>query len=241
MSSAPRPHQGYDSAGLIHPSHIDQRAPSGAGTHSQPLNDLHQDQGVPPFFSHNSYTHGDPQPHSPYSPDSTEPMMYRSHPLQAEQNPSSSQSSLPLAPGNSGRPGPSHGYDVERAQPSGTPAPGMPQPSRPANSRTQSWDLLSGIKKFEHSYEEFDSRNASESHLAFADGDVPKNKVRSNVVLWCLIGLTECNLMLVFEFLPLPAECVNREPMDTLYRARVGNPLDSRYPRAHIISKRRSE
>ncbi|KAI3618916.1 serine threonine protein kinase [Moniliophthora roreri] len=54
--------------------------------------------------------------------------------------------------------------------------PGMPTPSthRPGMSRNSSWDLL---KRFEHSYEEFDSRNARENHLAFADGDVPQNKV----------------------------------------------------------------
>jgi hypothetical protein len=45
------------------------------------------------------------------------------------------------------------------------------------NGRLSSWDLLAGIKKFEHSYEEFDARNAHESHLAFADGDLPKDKV----------------------------------------------------------------
>ncbi|THH18467.1 hypothetical protein EUX98_g8949, partial [Antrodiella citrinella] len=42
-------------------------------------------------------------------------------------------------------------------------------------SRNGSWDLLAGIRKFEHSYEEFDTRNASQAHLAFADGDTPKN------------------------------------------------------------------
>lgn len=76
-------------------------------------------------------------------------------------------------------------YDNERAQT-------MPLPSgherRPglghgghhsSNSRNGSWDLLAGIRKFEHSYEEFDSRNASASHLAFADGDMPNNKVSS--------------------------------------------------------------
>ena len=59
--------------------------------------------------------------------------------------------------------------------------PGMPTPntskhhSRPGlGSRNSSWDLL---KRFEHSYEEFDSRNASENHLAFAEGDMPQNKV----------------------------------------------------------------
>ncbi|KAJ6586941.1 Mechanosensitive ion channel-domain-containing protein [Mycena vulgaris] len=56
------------------------------------------------------------------------------------------------------------GYDPERA------AGGMPDTKG-------SWDLLSGIKKMEHSYQEFDpARNASEAHLAFADGDIPANK-----------------------------------------------------------------
>ncbi|KAF9793059.1 Mechanosensitive ion channel-domain-containing protein [Thelephora terrestris] len=40
-------------------------------------------------------------------------------------------------------------------------------------SKNPSWDLLAGYRKFEHSYEEFDTRNASEKHLVFADGDVP--------------------------------------------------------------------
>ncbi|KAH9858627.1 Mechanosensitive ion channel-domain-containing protein [Lenzites betulinus] len=44
-------------------------------------------------------------------------------------------------------------------------------------SRGGSWDLLAGVRKFEHGYEQFDSRNASHAHLAFADGDVPKNKL----------------------------------------------------------------
>lgn len=48
------------------------------------------------------------------------------------------------------------------------------------NSRNASWDMLgNGYRKFEHSYETFDTRNASEAHLAFADGDTPKNGVRS--------------------------------------------------------------
>lgn len=64
-------------------------------------------------------------------------------------------------------------YDAERAQN----ISGMPYPHKPENNRTSSWDLLAGIKKLEHSYEEFDSRNASQAHLAYADGDIPKNKV----------------------------------------------------------------
>ncbi|KAI0779722.1 Mechanosensitive ion channel-domain-containing protein [Fomes fomentarius] len=42
------------------------------------------------------------------------------------------------------------------------------------NTRNGSWDLLAGVR---NGYEQFDSRNASESHLAFAEGDVPKNKL----------------------------------------------------------------
>ncbi|TFK87099.1 hypothetical protein K466DRAFT_491520 [Polyporus arcularius HHB13444] len=44
-------------------------------------------------------------------------------------------------------------------------------------SRNASWDLLAGMRKFEQGYEQFDSRNASSSHLAFAEGDIPKNKL----------------------------------------------------------------
>ncbi|KAN0132094.1 Mechanosensitive ion channel domain containing protein [Lactarius tabidus] len=42
--------------------------------------------------------------------------------------------------------------------------------------RNQSWDLLGGARKLGQSYERFDSRNPSEDHLAFADGDLPKSK-----------------------------------------------------------------
>lgn len=54
--------------------------------------------------------------------------------------------------------------------------PSMPTPNTnqtPGLSRNSSWDVL---KRFEHSYEEFDSRNAKENYLAFADGDLPQNK-----------------------------------------------------------------
>ena len=46
--------------------------------------------------------------------------------------------------------------------------------------------MLAGIKRFEHSYDTFDSRNASQAHLVFAEGDLPRNKVsgqRSTFVL----------------------------------------------------------
>jgi hypothetical protein len=88
-----------------------------------------------------------------------------------------SGSTVPLSnDGQAGeRPGFPHSsrYDAERAEN----ISGMPYPQKPGNSRSSSWDLLAGIKKIEHSYEEFDSRNASHAHLAYADGDIPKNKV----------------------------------------------------------------
>ena len=54
-----------------------------------------------------------------------------------------------------------------------------PDPSggRGHTGKSPSWDLLAGYKKFEHSYEEFDTRKASEKHLVFADGDVPNTTV----------------------------------------------------------------
>ncbi|KAF7792394.1 hypothetical protein EIP86_003431 [Pleurotus ostreatoroseus] len=58
--------------------------------------------------------------------------------------------------------------------------PMMPQPGQSSGlrpeSRSNSWDVMAGIRKIEHSYEEFDSRNASKAHLAFAEGDIPNNR-----------------------------------------------------------------
>ena len=48
-----------------------------------------------------------------------------------------------------------------------------------ASGRSGSWDMLAGIRKFEHSYEAFTPSNASEAHLAFAEGDMPTNRVRA--------------------------------------------------------------
>lgn len=65
-------------------------------------------------------------------------------------------------------------YDAEQARG----LDGLPR----TTSRNSSWDILDGIKKFKHEYEEFDPKNASETHLAFADGDIPKNKVSSGLM-----------------------------------------------------------
>jgi hypothetical protein len=67
------------------------------------------------------------------------------------------------------------GYEPERSR--SMPMPGGDPPFHHAGSRSGSWDLLAGIRKWEHSYEEFDSRNASATHLQFAQGDIPQNRV----------------------------------------------------------------
>lgn len=65
------------------------------------------------------------------------------------------------------------GYDTERVQD----IPGLLYNAQSSKSRSSSWDALSSpIKRVEHSYEQFDSRNASNAHLVYAEGDVPKNK-----------------------------------------------------------------
>lgn len=81
------------------------------------------------------------------------------------------------------------GYDAaERAQGSSS-ATGHEKP-RPDNSRqSSSWAVFGGIKKLEQSYEQFDNRNASQTHLIYADGDMPKNKVCTHFLYSFLIHL----------------------------------------------------
>jgi hypothetical protein len=65
------------------------------------------------------------------------------------------------------------------------PTPPIGPKSKPGYSRSSSW--FDGIRKFEKSYENFDLKNGSDGHLVFADGDIPKNKVRT---LGCLLFYT---------------------------------------------------
>jgi hypothetical protein len=71
------------------------------------------------------------------------------------------------------------GSDVEANKEGSYSEMPTPDPSggRGHPSKNPSWDLLAGYRKFEHSYEEFDTRKASEKHLVFADGDVPNTTV----------------------------------------------------------------
>ncbi|KAJ7045534.1 Mechanosensitive ion channel-domain-containing protein [Mycena alexandri] len=79
------------------------------------------------------------------------------------------QMSIPLSTLRSGPSSP-QSYDPERAG-------GMPRPPHLQPRTSDSWDLLSGVRKMEHAYQEFDpARNASEAHLAYAEGDIPNNE-----------------------------------------------------------------
>jgi hypothetical protein len=77
-----------------------------------------------------------------------------------------------------------------------------PPLSRPPNGRSSGWNIFAGVKKFEHDYEEYDPRNATEAHPAFAEGDVPKDKVSYNIVLRSATRPKECwQLTKLYNFL----------------------------------------
>ena len=62
--------------------------------------------------------------------------------------------------------------------PSQTYSDSHPQNQHPHHSnRNSTWDVFGGARRLGHAYEQFDPRNASEQHLAFADGDLPNSKV----------------------------------------------------------------
>jgi len=79
-------------------------------------------------------------------------------------------------------------------------------------TRNSSWDMLGGARKIGQAYEQFDSRNASEQHLAFADGDLRNSKVSffgSSDMHGCNSGLTTHQLLRFYQFL-LNASIVTR-------------------------------
>nr|VWO97655.1 C6 zinc finger protein [Ganoderma boninense] len=115
-----------------------------------------------------------------YPPQQTRPLLGRPG-ASANDLPAAAEEGLPYMQDTSYRQ-----YDAERgnAYPLGAAgrSKSMPTPGDSADfgkrmSRNGSWDLFAGVKKFERGYEQFDTRNASESHLRFADGDIPKNKL----------------------------------------------------------------
>jgi hypothetical protein len=61
--------------------------------------------------------------------------------------------------------------------PSQTYSDSHPQTHHDNSHRHSTWNVLGGARKIGEAYERFDPRNASEQHLAFADGDLPNSKV----------------------------------------------------------------
>jgi len=121
----------------------------------------------------------------------------------------------------------------------------MPSPS-PSGSRghtgkNPSWDLLAGYKKFEHSYEEFDTRKASEKHLVFADGDVPNTTVSVVPFEWRRRSHTQSVPQIVRPNLPLSFERFNHHSLVYFYRAFACHPLDPWYSPLYIRSQRSSK
>lgn len=53
-----------------------------------------------------------------------------------------------------------------------------------SSSRNSSWDLLAGVRE---GYDQFDSRNANQKHLAFAEGDIPKDRVSTYSSVFCYL------------------------------------------------------
>lgn len=128
--------------------------------------------------------------------------------------------------------------DVE-ANKEGRSHPQMPTPdssgSRGHLSKNPSWDLLAGYRKFEHSYEEFDTRNASEKHLVFADGDIPNTTVSPAFSVRHCRSYAERVLRTVRPILSLSFERFNRNPLAYLYRSCASPPLDSWCPSLHSL------
>jgi len=159
---------------------------------------------------------------------SAAPLHQQNNPIDTSYPPVSNPPSAGLTPVHERRVQFSHtGSDVEAnkegALPSEMPTPN-PSPGPGHTGKSPSWDLLAGYKKFEHSYEEFDTRKASEKHLVFADGDVPNTAV-SVIFIDSAIDLTFGEI--VCPTLPLSFECFNYHPLAYFYYTCARVSLDS--------------
>jgi hypothetical protein len=106
------------------------------------------------------------------------------------------------------------------------------------STRNSSWDLLGGARKFGEAYEQFDSRNASEQHLAFADGDLPKTKVKLSTRIGVYAGAGGTHNMSVCPLLSISSERVNRDAMDIVHYSCHAHHLDPRNSRRYSVPER---
>ena len=118
---------------------------------------------------------------------STAPLHHQNNPVDTGYPPVSSPPSAGLTPVHERRVQFGQADSDVEANKEGSSFSEMPTPDpsggRGHPNKSPSWDLLAGYRKFEHSYEEFDTRKASEKHLVFADGDVPNTTV--SLVFFC--------------------------------------------------------
>ena len=54
------------------------------------------------------------------------------------------------------------GYDAEKANQHFSPLPTTSARNRPRSSRTVSWDIFSGLRNLDHSYDDLDAKNATD-------------------------------------------------------------------------------
>lgn len=170
---------------------------------------------------------------------SAAPLRHQAHSVDTGYPPVSNSASGGLTPVNEPRVQFSPAVSDVEANKEGRSYPQMPTPDSPAGhrhghlSKSPSWDLLAGYRKFEHSYEEFDTRNASEKHLVFADGDVPNTAVSVAFSVHYCRFQTEWVLRTVRPILSLPFECFNRHSLDYFYRSCARYHLDPWHPSLH--------
>ncbi|KAG9080476.1 hypothetical protein FRC06_006530, partial [Ceratobasidium sp. 370] len=149
-------------------SHLGNNQPTGPGRHHSI--EVHSSDDVPTQFPPNPHPHQPmPEPASDALPSLTAP------PAPLIPEPSTSphvrmvEPSIPHVPAQQD----SYADSKHSAWPGGFVQPSE-KPQRPDHPRNPSWDLLGGIGK---NIEGFDTRNATQAHLQFAEGDTPKNKL----------------------------------------------------------------
>lgn len=163
-------------------------------------------------------------------------LSYTSHMPLNKNNPAQSTTSLPAQ----------HNASVDNLSQSQVDREGLPpqvyydshpQSQHTPSTRNSSWDMLGGARKIGQAYEQFDSRNASEQHLAFADGDLPNSKVRffgSSDTHDCKPRTHRSS---VRSFLSISSQRVNRDAMDLVHHSCPGHHLDPRDTQSHRVPK----
>ena len=176
--------------------------------------------------------------HDTMSINSAAPLHQKNNPIDTGYPPVSSPPSSGLTPVDERRVQFGHaGSDIEANKEGGSYSE-MPSPDTSGGKghlhKSPSWDLLSGYRKFENSYEEFDTRNASEKHLVFADGDVPNTAVSLAFVERRYRSHRQAR-QIVCPTLPLSFERFNHHSLDHFYHSFARHSLDPWHSPLHNL------